>query len=107
MSNIAHSHRVDCLRLLDGCNPPMVMASWRPKCHQKKMCLIAAYEVRNASSKIELVQSVNMANCWPKRAAQGTQLKRCRPLSPRSRDSTAALPQRGHMTPLGQRNCRK
>jgi len=28
----------------------MVMASWRPKCHQKKMCLIAAYEVRNASS---------------------------------------------------------
>ena len=46
------------------------------------------------SSKIELVQSVNMANCWPKRAAQGTQLKRCRPLSHRSRDSTAALPQR-------------
>src|SRR6516162_9515789 len=33
------------------------------------------------SSKIELVQSVNMANCWPERAAQGTQLKRCRPLS--------------------------
>ena len=59
------------------------------------------------SSKIELVQSVNMANCWPKRAAQCTQLKRCSPLSHRSRDSTASLPQRGHLTPLGQRNCRK
>src|SRR2546428_10502257 len=37
------------------------------------------------SSKIELVQSVNMANCWPKRTAQCTQLKRCSPLSHRSR----------------------
>src|SRR4029450_11524194 len=59
------------------------------------------------SSKIELVQSVHMANCWPKHAAQCTQLKRCNPLSHRARNSTAALPQRGHITPLGQRNCRK
>src|SRR6516164_4814771 len=58
------------------------------------------------SSKIELVQSVNMANCWPKRTAQCSQLKRCRPLAHRSRDSTASLLQRGHWTPLGQRNCR-
>ena len=42
-----------------------------------------------------------------KRAAQGTQLQRCRPLSHRSRDSTAALPQRGHLTPAGQRTWRK
>src|SRR5215831_13454833 len=48
-----------------------------------------------------------MANCWPKRAAQGPQLKRRRPWSHRSRDSTASLPQRGHVTPSGQRNCRK
>ena len=54
------------------------------------------------SSKIELVQSVNMANCWPKRTAQGTQLKRCSPLSHRSRGSTASLPQRGRVTPSGQ-----
>jgi hypothetical protein len=59
------------------------------------------------SSKIELVQSVHMANCWPQRTAQGTQLKRCRPLSHRSRGSTAALRQRGHVTPSGQRNWRK
>src|SRR5262245_56575868 len=59
------------------------------------------------SSKIELVQSVNMANCWPKRPAQGTQLKRCSPLSHRSRGSTASLPQRGHVPPAGQRNWRK
>src|SRR5215475_4159933 len=59
------------------------------------------------SSKIDLVQSVNKANCWPKRPAQGTQLKRCSPLSHRSRGSTASLPQRGHMTPAGQRTCRK
>ena len=49
----------------------------------------------------------NMANCWPKRTAQGTQLKRCRPLSHRSRGSTALLPQRGHVTPSGQRTWRK
>src|SRR6266702_8957883 len=59
------------------------------------------------SSKIELVQSVNMAHCWPKRAAQCIQLKRCSPLSHRSRGSTASLPQRGHVTPSGQRTCRK
>src|SRR4030095_15343183 len=46
------------------------------------------------SAKIELVQSVHMANCWSKRTAQGTQLKRCSPLSHRSRGSTASLPQR-------------
>src|SRR4029450_6184081 len=59
------------------------------------------------SSKIELVQSVNIAHCGPKRAAQGTQLKRCSPLSHRSRGSTASLPQHGHVTPLGQRTFRK
>src|SRR6266566_8641633 len=58
------------------------------------------------SSKIELLQSVNMANCWPKRAAQCTQLKRCSPLSHRSRGSTVSLPHRGHVTSAGQRNCR-
>jgi len=56
---------------------------------------------------IELVQAVNMANCWSTRTAQGKQLKRCSPLSHRSRGSTASLPQRGHVTPSGQRTCRK
>jgi pyrroloquinoline quinone (PQQ) biosynthesis protein C len=44
---------------------------------------------------------------WPEGAVQCTQLKRCSPLSHRSRSSTASLPQRGHVTPSGQCNCRK
>src|SRR5215831_18082750 len=42
------------------------------------------------SSKIALVQSVHMANGWPKRTAQCSQLKRCRPLAHLDRIASTA-----------------
>ena len=59
------------------------------------------------ASKIALVQSVHLAHGWPQRAAPGTQWQRWSPWSHRSRDSPASLPQRGHVTPSGQRPGRK
>src|SRR5262249_16638802 len=65
------AHSYGARWLLGDFTPPMVMASWRPKCHQKKCASLAVYGVRNMSYNMPK-ETITPIRCWNLDISRGT-----------------------------------